>query len=113
MITEKFEKFAADIAPDLVEKRPVLQLPGTGNPIGDFATEIGNLMKGKNIFERGGLAFTLSLDGKRLEPVSATWLRTWIEQHVQLVKMKFTARGSENLVSTMTDDICVCGRSPL
>ena len=61
-------------------------------------------MKGKNIFERGGLAFTLSLDGKRLEPVSATWLRTWIEQHVQLVKMKFTARGSENLVSTMTDD---------
>ncbi|MFZ4776973.1 MAG: hypothetical protein ACOYM3_16510 [Terrimicrobiaceae bacterium] len=104
MNTEKFEAFASDIALNLVGKLPTLQLPGAGNPIGEFAAELGGIIKDENIFERGGLPFTLSMDGRKLEPVSPAWLRTWIEQHVQLYKPKIGAQGITNLPSTMTDD---------
>jgi hypothetical protein len=113
MNTEPFEKFASTVDPDLIEKVPLVRLPGSGYPAGKFAAELGELLREEAIFLRGDVAFTLSLDGKKLEPMSPTKLRTWIEDHVQTVKVKHGEQGAVCLASTMTDDIAgaVC-KSP-
>lgn len=113
MNTDKFDAFAATVAPNLIEKLPPIRLPGTGYPIGKFASELGGLLGGKSIYQRGGVAFTLSHDGRKLEPMNPTKFRSWIEDFVRTVKVKLDDQGAVTVATTMSDDIAgaVC-KSP-
>lgn len=82
---------------------PLLQLPGNGRPIGQFAHELGQLLAEKDIFRRNGCAFTFDPSGKKLEPASPTWFRSWAEQHVCFFKMS-PGQNRLSLAATMTDD---------
>jgi len=74
---------AAEGAPIVfdINGRPAVQLPGDGRPLGEFAAEIGGLLAPHHIFARQGLPFTLDPEGQQLQPATATWLRTWAEEH--------------------------------
>lgn len=105
--------FAAenDLPPTIVEAvvltslngKPALELPGDGRPMGDFALDVGLALRGRNIFTRGGLAFTLDGAALKLEPASPTWLRSWAEKYVCTFKARGRA-GDIRLASTMGED---------
>lgn len=84
--------------------KPALQLPGDGRPLGDFARDVGILLASKSIFARKGCAFTLDGEGQKLEPATATWLRSWAEKHVCPYKLRVTQDRSIELASTMSED---------
>ena len=108
-IAEKAETWADEneIAPALLRTmngKPALELPGIGRPMGDFARDVGTMLAGKNIFARKGCAFTLDAEGQRLEPATATWLRSWAEKHVTPYKVRVSQERTIELASTMSED---------
>ncbi len=64
----------------LNSSRPKLHLPQGGRLLSDFAQELGAIVRGKNIYQRGGLPFTVN--GTALELMTPETLRSWVEQHV-------------------------------
>jgi hypothetical protein len=105
MNTEAFKQFGATVAPpEEIDGLPALQLPGDGHLVGNFAAELGSLLRGHGIFARKGCAFILDSEGQKLEPASPTWLRTWVEKHVRPFKVRQSERGTFRLVRTMPDD---------
>ena len=84
--------------------KPALQLPGDGRPLGDFAADIGTMLAKQNIFARKGCAFTLDAEGQKLEPATATWLRSWAEKTVCCYKLRTRGDNELKLAATMTED---------
>ena len=88
-----------------INGRPALQLPGDGRPLGAFAEEVGTLLASQSIFARKGCAFTLDAEGQKLEPATATWLRSWAEKFVCCYRVHKTKEsGTFNLAATMSRD---------
>ena len=93
-------------APALYEVygKPAIQLPGDGRPLGAFAADLGEMLARQNIFARKGCAFTLDAEGMKLEPATATWLRSWVEQHLTCYKVRSLDGRVVTFANTMTDD---------
>jgi hypothetical protein len=90
---------------ETINGKPALQLPGDGRTIGEFAEEIGGMLRELAIFARQGCAFALNFAGEKLEPATSAWLRTWVEQEVAPYVLRNGQRGeSLKLVRTMAED---------
>jgi len=87
-----------------VLKRPPLRLPGPGHRVSDFASELGALLQGHNLFARKGCAFTLDHAGQKLEPASGAWLRTWVEKHVAPYNLTPAGKIELKIAKTMSKD---------
>ena len=87
-----------------VNGRPALQLPGAGHRISNFASELGAMLQGHNIFARKGCAFTLDHAGQKLEPVSGAWLRTFVEKHVAPYILTPAGKIELKIAKTMSKD---------
>ena len=113
---EPFKKWAREngIRPELlpddkppistINGRPALELPRDGRPLGEFAEEVGTWLAGQNIFARRGCAFTLGAEGQKLEPATATWLRSWAERFVCCYRVQETRGETFKLAATMSRD---------
>ena len=87
-----------------VNGRPAIKLPGTGHLVSNFASDLGTMLRGHNLFARKGCAFTLDHDGQKLEPADPAWLRTWVEQHVVPYVLTQAGKIELKVCKTMPDD---------
>lgn len=110
MSPQNFDQFVEDNdlepPPDSphCEKRPLIKLPAAGRPIGAFANELGQNLASQDIFARNGQIFKIKTEAQKLEPVTATWFRTWAEKHVCCIKIERGRKGDDILPSTMSED---------
>lgn len=95
------EKSVADLEPPPLDARPVVVLPGDGKALSEFASELGEKLKGQQIYKRDGIALYVS-DGHKLEPMGAKSFVTWLEQFIRVQKWAGTgsARKLENASMT-------------
>jgi hypothetical protein len=84
---------------DEINGKPALQLPGDGLLLGDFAAALGEHLRESNVFARQGCAFTLDHEGQKLDAVTASWLRTWIEEHVVPYRTAMQRGGTSNTIT--------------
>jgi hypothetical protein len=54
----------ASLAAQLNSSKPKLELPCAGRLVSAFAEELGHLLKGRGMYERGGAAFVVNVFGK-------------------------------------------------
>jgi hypothetical protein len=66
----------------LSDTRPKVELPGDNRLLGDFAEEVGQLLRSTGLFRRERTAVTLGERGDCLRPVGEQELRTWVERHL-------------------------------
>ena len=96
---------AIETVVETIKGKPALRLPGDGRTIGEFAKEIGVMLREEAIFARQGCAFALNSAGEKLEPALPAWLRTWAEQKVAPYVLRKGEHGeSVKLTRTMTAD---------
>ncbi|MDA7934826.1 hypothetical protein N9B65_07270 [Akkermansiaceae bacterium] len=111
----KFRRFEPNSEPEMgkptppkvetLNGLPAVELPGVGRALGDFAEELGTLLAKSGVYSRGGHAFTIDRDGKKLEAVNSQWLRTWAEKEVSLFKTSRRGEGeSIRFAHSMTLD---------
>ena len=94
---------------DEIDGKPALQLPGDDLLLGEFAAELGRLLRNADVFARQGCAFTLDHEGQKLDAVTGLWLRTWIEDHVVPYRTAMQKMGGGKTVTlkikkSMTED---------
>ena len=77
-----------DAAAVLNDPRPKIRLPGDNRLLSDFATELGQLLAGANIFNRGGMVVRPDPTMTKVEPMGPEELRTWVERHLVCFKLK-------------------------
>lgn len=98
----KATDFTDNIPPqtcDEINGKPALQLPGDGLLLGDFAAALGDHLRESNVFARQGCAFTLDHEGQKLDVVTPSWLRTWIEERVVPYRTVMQRSGASNTVT--------------
>jgi hypothetical protein len=66
----------------LSDPRPKVELPGDNRLLGDFAEEVGQLLRTTGLFRRERTVVTLGERGDCLRPVGEQELRTWVERHL-------------------------------
>jgi hypothetical protein len=77
----------------LRDDRPKIQLPGDNRLLSEFARELGNAIHRSNIFQRGGMVFTVDPHGDRLLLMTAEALRSWLEQYAVCFKVRSDGSG--------------------
>jgi hypothetical protein len=97
-----------EIAAALNSQRPKIRLPGDNRELGQFAREIGEILRGQDLYRRDRSAVTVNVDKQRLDPMDADCLRTWAETHLVCFKDKEIGQGSNahviQIVKTMNRD---------
>jgi hypothetical protein len=88
---------ATDSCSLLNDERPKVRLPGDNYLLSDAAKAVGEILSKKDIFSRGGLVFTLDRNGDRLILMTPDILRTWIEDHLFLFRVR-EVRDAEELI---------------
>jgi hypothetical protein len=96
------EKSVAEAEPPRMDGRPELVLPGDGKSLSEFAAELGEKLKGHQIFKRDGIALYVS-DGHKLEPMRASSFVTWVEQFVRIMKWAGTGKERRLESASMTE----------
>lgn len=101
-----------DCLPEIDSPRPKVQLPGNNRLLSDFASELGELLKEKGLYQRGGYVVVVKqqLDKKLnvfvpvLEAVTSQSLRTLVEKHLICWRLHESVRGKAiRFDQTMTD----------
>lgn len=77
----------AQYAPETINGLPAIELPCPGRPIGEFAADVGKMLRDAGVYARGGHAFRVDAKKAKLEAVDPQWLRTWAEKSVSLFKL--------------------------
>lgn len=77
----------------LNDPRPKIQLPGDNRLLSDFARDLGKAIRPANIFQRGGMVFTVDQRGDRLVRMTPDMLRTWLEQYAVCYKVRNNGAG--------------------
>ncbi len=72
----------------LSDRRPKVQLPGDNYLLSDTAREIGKLLAEKDIFARGGLAFTVNDRKDGLALMTPESFRSWLEDYLVCFKVR-------------------------
>lgn len=90
------------------DPRPRLLLPKDGRSVSEFSAQLGCLLRNAPIFNRGGLAMILNDERKKLEPVGASFFRTWIELYVQPEGFCGYSGNSKVRDQSLNDDIARC-----
>jgi hypothetical protein len=81
----------------LNDPRPKVQLPGDNYLLSDCAREIGRILAPKDIFARGGLVLIVNDRKDGLTPMSPEMLRTWVEDHLVLYKVRKVSGTEETI----------------
>ena len=83
--------------------RPRIILPGHGGRLlSDFASDLGDHLLDKAIFNRGGSVSVLDLDRKKLKLLTASAFRSTIERSLGIVCQNWVGRGKECRLEDMT-----------
>src|SRR5437773_4668386 len=76
--------------------RPRVILPGHGGRLlSDFASELGDHLRDKPIFNRGGVVSVLDQEKKKLKMVSGSAFRSTVERSLGIVCQNWVGRGKE------------------
>ena len=78
---------------ETINGKPALRLPAADWTVAQFAEELGVALAPHGIFNRQGIAFTVSKATQQLEPARPQWLRSWCEKHVACVRRERDRNG--------------------
>ncbi len=91
-----------DPAREVINGKPAVRLPGDNVPLSEFAAELGDHLREKGIFARGGLPFIV--EGTETVPVCPDRFRTWAEQHVTTFTIRGKGEAARQVTLTMSRD---------
>jgi len=94
----------AEHVPGLIDGRPELFFPGGDNELKDFCRDLGRVLRTQPVFVRGGVVVILD-ERSNLAPLRCPVFRSWLQQHVAVVK--WVGRGEERSLEkvTLTRDV--------
>src|SRR6266542_2838508 len=83
--------------------RPRILLPGhSGRLLSDFASDLGDLLCDRPVFNRGGVVSVLNNSRKKLEMISSAAFRSTIERSLGIVCQNWVGRGEACHLEDMT-----------
>jgi hypothetical protein len=77
--------------------------PGCHRLLSDFARDLGKAICNAEIFQRGGMVFSVDARDDRLVPMTADVLRSWLEQYALCYKLRPRPGGLIEFPRTMTN----------
>jgi hypothetical protein len=84
---------------------PKVELPGDNRLLSAFADECARILKGRGIYQRGGIAVIVNDDRDGLEVITPAMLRTLVERHLVCYHIKRTRAGElVRFCKTMSTD---------
>jgi hypothetical protein len=81
----------------LNDERPLVQLPGDNHLLSETALAVGKILAPKDIFQRGGMVFTVSDRKDGLALMTPDVLRTWLEDYLVLYKVRKVSGTDETI----------------
>ena len=100
--------YAGSVKPNMVSVAsplPLIQLPGLGRVISEFAEELGQLLNPHGLFNRKGSVFYLQSEEQKLVLMSPSAMRTWLEQYALPYKVRISQGVSFNMKETIAKDL--------
>lgn len=95
-----------------IDGKRAVQLPGNDRTIGEFADELGRLLRNESIFRRGRAACVPDEEGKGLSFLSPESFRSWIETYVTPVAVSYGSTLPEKKKSPSADNARAVLESP-
>jgi hypothetical protein len=83
---------------------PKVQLPGDGRLLSAFAADCAKILKSCGIYQRGGVAFIVNQQRDGLDVITASMLRTLVEQHLVCYRVKASGDNVVSLPRTMSTE---------
>ena len=89
-----------------VGDKTLVQLPGDNRVILEFIRELAPLLLDKGLYRRDTIPVIAYAERRRLEILSVSAFRSWIEQHVQCYKTRYDKKGKPfNVSRSMPGDV--------
>ena len=84
---------------------PKIQLPGDNRLLSAFASDLGEILKDHDIYQRGGVAMIVNDERDGLEPITPAMLRTLAERNLVCYRITDVAEGrTAKFLKTMSID---------
>ena len=99
----KFTSKEPSVSALLNSSKPKVGLPCDGRLLSTFAAELAEILKGRGMYQRGGLPFVVNSQHDGLDIVTAQMLRTFAEEHLVCFRIRRAGETELSLDRTMSE----------